>query len=127
MPKFVSLVFFSYVAWARLLNAQGETTSAISGQVHDPSGGVVVGAKVSVTNLSNVLKRSVQTDDAGRFTFPQLKPGSYSVQVMAAGFETQRIEGITAGLGQTQTVNFTLKLDAAKQDVTVTGEAPLIN
>ena len=73
------------------------------------------------------MKRSVLTDDTGRFTFPQLKPGTYSVEVLAPGFEVQRSEGVTAGLGQTQTVMITLKVAGAKQDVTVTGEAPLIN
>jgi hypothetical protein len=128
MPKSVSaaLIFWCFIA-PSIMNAQGETTSAIVGQVYDPSGGVVVGAKVKITNVANGLKRNVQTDDAGRFTFPQLKPGSYSIQVNAPGFEPQRSEGITAGLGQTQTVTFTLKVAAAKQDVTVTGEAPLIN
>jgi hypothetical protein len=128
MPKFlVYALIVSCFAVPRPSNAQGETTSAIAGQVNDPSGAAVVGAKVGITNVENGLKRNVQTDDAGRFTFPQLKPGTYSVQVMALGFATQRKDAITAGLGQTQTVTFTLKVEASRQDVTVTGEAPLIN
>ena len=50
--------------------AQGETTSAIVGSVTDPSGAALPGATVTVTNVENGLKRSVKTDDSGRFSFP---------------------------------------------------------
>jgi len=58
--------------------AQGETTSAIVGQVRDTTNAVVPGASVTIANPETGLKRSAKTDDAGRFNFPQLKPGSYS-------------------------------------------------
>src|ERR1019366_10016156 len=67
--------------------AQGETTSAIIGEVRDATNAVVPGATVTVTNHETGLKRSARTDDAGRFNFPQLKPGTYSVGVEARGFE----------------------------------------
>ncbi len=107
--------------------AQGETTSAIAGEVSDPSHAAIPGAVVTIVSLGNGLKRIVKTDDAGRFDFPQLKPGAYSVKVEADGFEPQENHSVFAGLGQTQTVNFTLTVAVAKQHVTVTGEAPLID
>jgi len=67
---------------------QGETTSAIAGQVTDETGAAIRGAKVSITNVGNGLKRSVETDEAGRFNFPQLIPGTYSVQGLRGGFST---------------------------------------
>ena len=67
--------------------AQGETTSAIVGQVRDTTNAVVPGATVTITNSETGLRRSAKTDDAGRFNFPQLKPGTYSVKVEAQGFE----------------------------------------
>src|ERR1700686_4493781 len=67
--------------------SQGETTSAIIGQVSDASGAAVPGASVTVTNKETGLKRSASTDELGRFNFPQLKPGTYSVRVEAEGFE----------------------------------------
>lgn len=110
----------------RLL-AQGETTSAIVGAVVDPSGAAVGGASVTVISTETTAKRTAMTDDAGRFSFPQLKPGSYTVRVEAAGFEPQTVSSVSSGLGQKQTVNFTLKLPAAKGEVTVSGAAPLVN
>ncbi len=111
---------------SRLL-AQGETTSGIVGVVLDPSGAAIAGAKVTAISTDNGLTRSGATDDAGRFSFPQLKPGVYSVKVGAEAFEPQTNVSVSAGLGQKQTVNFTLKLAAARGDVIVMGEAPLVN
>jgi len=107
--------------------AQGETTSAITGQVSDTSGGAVATATVTITRQGTGLKREVQTDEAGRFAFPQLRPGLYAVRVRASGFDEQVNASVSAGLGETRTVNFTLKVASAKQDITVSSEAPLIN
>ncbi len=68
----------------RLL-AQGETTSAIVGQVNDPTSAAVPGATVTITNQETGLKRIAKTDDAGQFNFPQLKPGTYSVRWTPTG------------------------------------------
>src|SRR5579872_1076689 len=110
-----------------LVSAQGETTSAIVGTVADPSGAAIAGATVTIFRTENGSKRSALTDNAGRFNFPQLQPGSYSVRVEAEGFEAQINASVFSDLGQKQTVNFILKLATAKGEVTVTGEAPLVN
>jgi hypothetical protein len=107
--------------------AQGETTSAIIGEVSDVSSAVVAGATVTITNHETGLKRSAQTNDAGRFNFPQLKPGTYSVTVQARGFDPGQNDNVVAGLGQKQTVDFTLKVARSNEAVEVSSEAPLIN
>ena len=109
------------------LIGQGETTSAIVGSVADPTGGAILGASVIVTSIEMGSKRAAKTDNAGRFNFPQLKPGPYAVTVDAEGFETQTSPEVFAGLGQKQTVSFLLKLAAAKEALTVRSEAPLVN
>jgi hypothetical protein len=107
--------------------AQGETTSAIIGEVRDASRAVVAGATVTITNHETGLKRSANTDDAGRFNFAQLKPGSYSVTVEARGFDVGQNNNVVSGLGQKQTVDFTLKVARSNEAVEVSSEAPLIN
>jgi hypothetical protein len=106
---------------------QGETTSAIVGEVKDVTNAVVPGATVTITNRETGLKRAVKTDDAGRFNFPQLKPGTYAVKVVAEGFESQQNENVIAGLGQKQTVDFTLSVAHSNETVEVNSQAPLIN
>ena len=93
----------------------------------DATGAVVPGASITITNQETGLKRSATTDDAGRFNFPQLKPGTYSVKVEAQGFQPKQNDNVVSGLGQKQTVNFTLKVAQSNQSVEVSGEAPLIN
>jgi hypothetical protein len=118
------------VALAVLLGqapGQGETTSAIVGEVRDTTGAVVPRATVTVTNRDTGLRRAAETDGAGRFNFPQLKPGTYSVRVEAPGFGPQHTDNVISGLGQKQTVDFTLKVARSDEVVEVSGEAPLIN
>ena len=107
--------------------AQGETTSAIVGQVRDTTNAVVPGAAVAIANLETGLRRTAKTDDAGRFNFPQLKPGVYSVKAEAQGFEPQQNNNVISGLGQKQTGDFTLKVARSNETVEVSSEAPLIN
>src|SRR5258707_9327640 len=83
------LLPFSGVAFA-----QGETTSAILGQVNDPTHAAVPGATVTITNQEIGLKRIAKTDDTGHFNFPQLKPGTYTVRVEAAGFASQQNDSV---------------------------------
>ncbi len=109
------------------LLAQGETTSAILGQVTDSTNAAVPGAAVTVVNRETGLKRSARTDGAGRFNFPQLKPGTYTVRAEAQGFEPQVADNVISGLGQKQTVNLTLRVAQSKQTVEVSAEAPIIN
>ncbi len=109
------------------LRAQGETTSAIAGSISDPSGAAIPGATVTVISSENGMKRSVRTDDAGRFSFPQLKPGTYSVKAEADRFEARQNNAVSAGLGQKQTVDFQLKIASSSQSVLVQEQAPLIN
>src|ERR1700688_1163026 len=107
--------------------SQGETTSAIVGQVSDASGAPVPKAAVTVTNKETGLKRGASTDDSGRFNFPQLKPGAYSVKVEAEGFESQQNDAVSAGLGQKQTVDFVVRVAQAKESIEVVSEAAILN
>src|SRR6202034_4462502 len=106
---------------------QGETTSAIVGQVSDATNAAIPDATVTITNRENGLQRSLQTDGEGRFNFPQLKPGIYSVRVEKEGFDPQQSDNVFSGLGQKQTVNFILKLAQSSQTVEVIAAPPLIN
>jgi len=106
---------------------QGETTSAIVGEVRDTTNAVVPGATVTITNHETGLKRGAQTDGAGRFNFPQLKPGTYSVKVEAQRFETRQNDNVVSSLGQKQIVDFTLKVAQSNEIVEVSSEVPLIN
>jgi hypothetical protein len=126
LPIFVLAASF-HLLLPEAASPQGETTSAIIGQVSDASGAAVPGAAVTATNKGTGLKRIAKTDDSGRFNFPQLKPGTYLVKVEAEGFEPLQNEAISAGLGQKQTVDFRLKIAQSNQTVEITSEAAILN
>src|SRR5271169_787452 len=107
--------------------AQGETTSAIVGQVSDASGAGIAGATVTIVNVGTGLRRSATTDESGRFNFAQLSPGVYMVKAEADGFEPRKDDAVTSGLGQKQTVNFILKVAQAKESIEVRSEAAILN
>ena len=101
-------------AFASVLLGQGETTSAILGQVSDPTNAPIWRATVTVRSNETGLRRTASTDEAGRFNFPQLLPGSYTVEVSAQGFEREVNPSVVAGLGQKQTVDFVLRIASRK-------------
>ena len=125
LPIMVSIICF--LLFAPALFSQGETTSAIVGQVTDATSAAIPRALIRITNHETGLQRRATADEQGRFNFPQLKPGAYSVKAEAEGFDPQQIENVISGLGQKQTVNFTLKVAKSQQTVEVSGETPLIN
>jgi Carboxypeptidase regulatory-like domain len=107
--------------------AQGETTAAIVGRVSDQTGDPVPAATVTISNKQTGLKRIAKTDALGRFDFPQLIPGGYSVSVEAAGFEPQQNDNVTAALGQKQTIDFKIKVTQAKESIEVSSQVAILN
>ena len=125
LPMFVffgSLLFL----FPAVTFSQGETTSAITGQVSDATSAAIPDATITIMNRENGSQRVLKTDNEGRFNFTQLKPGTYSVRVQADGFDSQQNDTVS-GLGQKQTVNFILKVAQSSQTVEVTAALPLIN
>jgi hypothetical protein len=131
MPR-IAMYGLAFAAFSVLLFpveivAQGETTSAIVGQVTDATNAAIPGATVTIANRETGLQRNAKTDDEGRFNFPQLKPGAYSVRVEAEGFDQQQNDHVLSGLGQKQTVHFALKVAQSNQTIEVSGTAALLN
>ena len=77
------LIVSAYSFLPPALLAQGETTSAIVGQVTDATSAAIPGATVTIVNAETGLERRARTDNQGRFNFPQLSPGTYSVKLEA--------------------------------------------
>ncbi len=127
MPKFALAALVAAFVIPRTLPAQGETTSAILGLVTDETGSGIPGADITAVSEENGQKRSLKADQAGRFAFPQLKPGSYTVEASAPQFRPQRKSAVAASLGHIQTVNFTLGVVSIRSEITVNSEAPLLN
>ena len=103
--------------------AQALTTGVIQGSVLDPSGAALPGVAVEAKNVNTNISRSQTTGGEGRYTLLQLQPGTYSVTFTLSGFATLVQEGVNVSVGQTVTLNPTMKLATASETVTVTGTA----
>lgn len=109
-----------------LLFAQsGAINGQIEGLVTDPSGAVVPGAKVTVSNIETGFQRTATTDSDGLYRIPLLPLGAYRVTVEAQGFNRFEQSGITVTSGSIATINVELKVGAVTEAVQVTGEAPI--
>jgi hypothetical protein len=96
------------------------------GTVTDQSGGVIVGATVTVTDVQKNVSRTLTTDSAGEYVAPNLDPDAYTLRVESRGFKTFTREGMQLGVGQDARVDVTLQPGEQTQTVTVTEALPLI-
>jgi hypothetical protein len=109
------------------IQAQARLTGAdLEGSVTDESGAAVPGAALAVTNSDTNLTRAATTDARGRYSVAALPPGTYRVSASLRGFATQTRAGVVLQLGQSVSIDFKLKIAGGAEEVTVTGEAPLV-
>jgi hypothetical protein len=107
--------------------AQARVTGAdLEGTVVDQSGAVLTGASVIVKNVDTNVTRTATTNERGRYTAAALPPGTYDVTVNAQGFAPQTQTGIVLLLGQSITVDFHLTVAGTAEQLTVTGESPIV-
>lgn len=101
------------------LYSQSATSGLITGVVTDPSNAVVQGATVALQQRGTDLGQTTVTDTAGRYSFPAVDPGDYTLKVAAAGFSTTSTV-LHVEVGKSLTVNVGLKMGQATQTVEVT-------
>ncbi len=104
----------------------GQTSGVVRGTVHDPSGAVVPGAKVTAIDQSTNLPRATTTTAQGTFEFPVLQVGRYTLKVEVNGFKTYVERDIEVNIGHVVVLNPKLSLGAVTQEVTTVAAAPLI-
>ena len=108
--------------WALVISPRGYAqtpTGTIEGNVTDPSGAVVSGATITLTNVDTNSSKMVKTDSGGRYEIPLVQPGTYSVAVNASGFRSAKQENIQVQVSQTRSANFVLEVGAVTQSVEV--------
>jgi Carboxypeptidase regulatory-like domain/TonB dependent receptor len=119
------VVLFSLLN-STLLLAQS-TGGRILGRVADPSGAVVAGAKVTLTNEATRVSREVPTNSSGDYVFVEVQPGQYTVQFEQKGFKKNLQKAVTVEVNQVVTLNTSMQLGGTQEVVEVTSEAPLVD
>src|SRR5205085_9308256 len=109
-----------------VLPAVAQTQAGISGVIHDPSGAVIPGVAVTVTNPATNFVRSAISNEAGVYNFHVLQPGSYSIKVELPGFRAITQNDVELQIQQSARIDFTLQVGEVSQTVQVEGTAALI-
>jgi Carboxypeptidase regulatory-like domain len=105
----------------------GQTTS-LTGTVTDPTGAVVPSATISIANVQTGAQRDVTSDNQGRYTIPQLTPGTYKLSARASGFSDVVINNLELLVNQPATVPITFeKVGTTTTTVTVEATGVQVN
>src|ERR1700722_7402952 len=107
------------------LHAQS-TYGSISGTVADSTGAAISGANVTLTNVGTAEKRTQSSGDDGHFTFVNLFPGQYRVDVEKQGFKHFDRPDVVVQVQQDTLVNGSLTVGQVSETVEVTSETPLL-
>jgi Carboxypeptidase regulatory-like domain/TonB dependent receptor len=122
----LSTVFISmFLALTTPLWAQKDA-GAIVGSVRDPSGAVVTGAKVTLTDLDRGQSFSATTNESGEYVASPLHVGRWVVSVEHAGFKKAVSPPVEVNVQDRVAVNVTLQAGQVNELVVVTGTAPLL-
>jgi len=113
-------------AWTAPM-AWSQALTSLRGTISDPSGAVIPGAKVTLTNVDTGIERVIASGSDGVYDFLQVSPGNYRLTVEAPSFRKFLRENIELLVNSPATVNVTLEVGHATEVVAVSAEAPLLN
>jgi carboxypeptidase family protein len=117
----LSVLVSAAAAWAQLSTAQ------LSGRITDPSGAVLPGVTVTVTQTDTGLARTVVTNENGTYVLPNLPTGPYRLEAMLQGFRTYSQTGIVLQVAATPEINVALAIGSLEETVVVEAAAPLVD
>ncbi len=100
-------------------------TGGIRGRVVDPSGAVIPGASVVLTDHATRRALTLETDAEGEFYFASLPAGAYSLRVDLAGFKSTAYDRLRVQSGDTRAYLITLEVGSVTESVEVTSPTPL--
>jgi hypothetical protein len=126
---FVSMVLFkvallvpAHTAWAQAT----ATTGQIEGVIVDETGAAIPGATVTATNVNTGFERFTVTENNGLFRLSLLPLGPYNLKSELPGFSTVDRTGLALHVGETLSVNVTMKVASVQETVVVTASSPLV-
>ena len=117
----IALVCFSVITLAQ------SSTATLSGTVEDQTGATVAGASIALVNVAQGSQRLMTSNNDGRFVFPSLPPGQYSLTATRQGFAPVEVKNVTLNVNDQVTLRLTLAVGEISQSVEVLEGASLIN
>jgi len=121
-----SFAFITLLAVAHVPAMAQVIYGGIVGTVADPSGGAVPGATVKIVSLGTNEARTTSTSSAGTYSFPNLAPGQYRVEVTQPGFKQFIRSSVPVQVDVSSRVDVSLEVGNVSESIVVTSEAPLL-
>src|SRR5881409_266297 len=100
-------------AWAQVYSG------SLTGVIKDPSGAVVPGAEVKLTDINKGYSHDVKSDESGRYLLRSLPPSTYRLSIVASGFSAYVQQGIVLDVGQNASIDVALQLGEQSDTVQV--------
>lgn len=127
MPRprslFILIAVFCFPVFA---HAQS-STATLSGSVEDQTGAIVAGANIALVSVAQGSQRLATSNNEGRFVFPSLPPGQYSLTATRDGFAPVEVKNVTLNVNDQVALRITLNVGEISQSVEVLEGASLVN
>ena len=121
------LFFYLYLCFSTSLLRPQSINASLTGHVIDPSKALISGAKVTATNTGTDSRYATLTGATGTFSFPNLPPSSYRIEIVKAGFRKLIKPDVVLHVQDVVAIDFELALGATSDTVTVASGVPLVN
>jgi hypothetical protein len=105
----------------------GQGLTSVTGRVLDPSGAIIPGVTVTITNVATRAAREVLTNEQGVYTATQLAPGTYSVKAELPGFKPKIANDVPLPVNETVTLNLVLEVGVVSEAVDVVATTEAVN
>ncbi|HXM12556.1 MAG TPA: TonB-dependent receptor [Terriglobales bacterium] len=115
-----TLLGYALPAFSQASNFQAQ----LNGSILDQSGGAVAQAAVTLRNVGTDQLRTVASNGEGYYIFTNVPPGNYELSAFYKGFGKYTRTGITLTVGQVATIEVTLSVAQATEQVAVSSEVP---
>ena len=127
MKRLISISVILLFIGASLVLAQSRETGAIEGKVTDEEGSPLPGVTVTISGPNLMGIRSSITDAEGKYRFPALPPGVYTIKAELQGFATVVQENVRLSTTVRLTVDLVMRPSTLEEEVTVVAKAPTVD
>jgi hypothetical protein len=125
--KLATLLALALAFTLTLLFGQASFEAQMRGVVRDTTGSVVVGAKVTITDVATNISASTSTDGRGYYIFNGLHPGNYNLKAEMTGFRAEEVKDVVLAVSQRTSIDLTLNVAGLEQQMTIVESAPMLD
>ena len=109
-----------------LVFGQASFEAQVRGAVRDSSGSVIIGAKVTITDVATNISNIASTDERGYYIFNGLHPATYTLKAEATGFRPEETKNVILGISQHTNIDFALQVAGVETSMTIVEAAPTL-